>query len=102
MGKSQEQQDHAVARAGRIFAIIRTAAEAGLECPTNAALAESVGYSSTASVSNALSFLALSGMIAVRRSNHTRVVTIMASGATTAGVARKAHHSAKINALVAT
>lgn len=88
---------HAVEMAGKIFKALRLCAEAGLECPSNRQLAERVGYKSTASVSDAINFLATAGMIDVERGNHNRVVTICASGKRTAGEVRKAHHSAAIN-----
>lgn len=99
MPASAEAQENAVTKAASIFRLIKLAAENGLECPTNAALAEAVGYRSTANVAKALSFLAVAGMIEIERFNHTRIVTIVASGKKTAGAIRKPHHSAKINAV---
>lgn len=93
---------HAVEMAGKIFAALKQCAAVGSECPSNKQLAERVGYKSTASVSDAINFLATAGMIEVERGNHNRVITICATGKRTAGVVRKAHHSAAINQARAT
>lgn len=79
---SAEQQEHAVARAGKIFALVRQAAERGEPCPTNAALGERFGCG-RARIVAAFDFLASNGMITVERGSDWRVVTITASGKAT-------------------
>lgn len=93
MAASAEQREHAVERAGKIFAIIRTAAESGQQCPTNKTLADRFGCG-TPQIVNALHFLEANGMIEVERMNDTRIVTICASGKQTSGQPGKAHWSA--------
>ena len=97
MSASTDQREHAVARARRILDLLKQAADHDDEGPSNALLAERVGYGSTSSVADAISFLATCGLIEVQRANHTRVVTICATGKSTAGTVRKAHHSARVN-----
>lgn len=92
MPASPEQREHAVARAGKIFAILRETAERGEVCPTNDILAERFGCGTTVIV-NALAFLEGAGMIAVERGSDKRVVTILASGKRTAGKIRRPHWS---------
>lgn len=102
-----DPESHAVQKAMTILQVLKACANAGLQCPTNAALAERSGYRSTASVANAVSFLATCGFISVERMNHTRIVTICATGKRTADPCisrskgqKRPHHSAQINALV--
>lgn len=85
MPASRATQEHAMDRAKRVFQIVKSAAENGIECPTNAAIAESVGYSSTSRAADAISFLSTAGMIRVERSRNSRVVEIVATGKRTAG-----------------
>lgn len=92
MPASQDAQEHAVQRAGRIFAVIKRAADAGETCPTNDTLAERFSCGTT-SIVNALAFLEAAGMIAVARGNAQRVVTIIATGHKTAGTVGKPHWS---------
>jgi DNA-binding FadR family transcriptional regulator len=94
MSASLEQREHAVQRAGKIFALLRQAAERGESCPTNSALRERFGCGDQAIVS-AFHFLESCGMIEVRRGNDHRVVTIRATGKSTAGTVRKPHWSAR-------
>lgn len=94
MPASQEQREYAVHRAGKIFAILKQAAERGEACPTNAALRERFGVGQSV-ISNALAFLEANGMISVERGNDQRVVTIRATGHKTAGEVRKPHWSAR-------
>lgn len=84
MAASQEQREHAVERAGKIFVLLRQAAERNETCPTNKVLAVRFGCGTTAIVS-ALHFLESNGMIAVERGNDRRVVTIRATGQRTLG-----------------
>lgn len=92
MPASAEQQEHAVARAGKIFAIIRQCAERGEACPTNAVLGERFGVRPNL-ISRAINFLECNGMIAVERASDRRVVTICATGQRTAGERKNAHWS---------
>lgn len=94
MPASQADQEHAVQRAGKIFALIRQAAERGEACPTNEALGERFGCSGQRIVA-ALHFLESAGMISVERGNDCRVVTIRASGQKTAGEVVSPHWSAR-------
>jgi DNA-binding FadR family transcriptional regulator len=90
MPASEEQREHAVQRAGKIFSVIRQAAERGEVCPTNDILAERFACGKTAIV-NALHFLESVGMIRVERGSDRRVVTIVSSGLRTAGSAGQPH-----------
>lgn len=92
MPASPEQQEHAVQRAGKIFAIIRGCAERGEPCPSNATLAERFACGTTVIV-NALHFLETAGMILVERGRDCRVVTIRATGQRTAGEVGRPHWS---------
>lgn len=94
MPASKASQDHAVARAGKIFALIRQAAERGERCPTNRTLGERFGVVDRV-VCDALHFLESCGMIRVERGNDTRVVTIVATGQRTAGKVCKPHWSTR-------
>jgi DNA-binding FadR family transcriptional regulator len=80
---SVASQEHAVARAGKIFALLRQCAERGETCPKNAVLAERFSVGTSAIVS-AFNFLECSGMIAIERVSNARVVTICATGKQTA------------------
>jgi DNA-binding FadR family transcriptional regulator len=97
MSASPEQQEHAIQRAQKLFRIISQAADHGERCPTNKMLAERIGYKSASTVGEAISFLAVAGMITVERANNARVITITATGKKTAGEVKNPHHSAKIN-----
>jgi DNA-binding transcriptional regulator YhcF (GntR family) len=97
MSASQEQREHAIQKAQKLFRIISQAADYGHQCPSNKILAERIGYKSAARVADAISFLSTAGMITVERANNARVVTITATGKKTAGEVEKPHHSAKIN-----
>lgn len=83
MPASTEQREHAVKRAGKIFALLKQAAERGEPCPTNDVLAGRFGCG-VARIVAALHFLESNGMIAVERGNDWRVVTITATGKATA------------------
>lgn len=88
MGSKQ----HALERAGRVLAIIRAAADAGEKCPTNSEIANRVGYSSMSGPADAIHILESSGVISVQRGQASRVVTIMATGKSTAGTVKGVHH----------
>lgn len=66
----------AVQRSGRLFALLRQAAENGEPCPTDAALAESLGCTEE-QVCDGFAFLEAAGMIECHR-----VITIRAAVAT--------------------
>ncbi len=85
-------KEHAVDRAARVLAIIRSAADAGEKCPTNLEIADRVGYASISGPANAINLLEASGVITVQRGQASRVVTIVATGRSTAGRVRWAHH----------
>lgn len=90
MPASPEQREHAVERAGKIFALIRQAAERGERCPTNRVLGTRFGVGNQTIVS-AFHFLESCGMIRVERGHDRRVVTICATGKSTTGSIRKPH-----------
>lgn len=90
MPASPEQREHAVDRAGKIFALIRQAAERGEACPTNKVLATRFACG-TQTIVSALHFLESCGMIRIRRGNDHRVVTICASGKQTVGRVKAPH-----------
>lgn len=79
MPASIEAQEHAVARAAKIFGLIKQAAQRGERCPTNPMLAERFGVKPN-SISRAVNFLEANGMIEVERGNDWRKVTIVATG----------------------
>lgn len=76
-------------RAIRCLAILERAANAGATCPTNAELADMLGYASGNGPSGLINLLEVSGLIAVHRSNSGRVVTIAKTGKRTSGVILK-------------
>jgi DNA-binding transcriptional regulator YhcF (GntR family) len=94
MTVSSEQKEHAVQRAGKIFGLLKQAAERGERCPTNRMLGERFGCGDQAIVS-AFHFLESCGMITVERGNDRRVVTICATGKRTLGTVKKPHWSAR-------
>jgi len=67
-----------------IFAMIENAAERGEPCPTNAVLATAIGASSMSGPVKFVNQLIEDGAIRVERSQRARVVTIVATGKTTA------------------
>ena len=85
MPASHADQQHALERTRRILAIIKQCAELGEPCPTNSVLAERMGLNSTAQIVRSIQFLEASGMIEVQRGASSRVITICATGARTAG-----------------
>lgn len=98
MPASQEQSEVKLERAARIFTIIKEAARLGRECPTNAILAERM-HCTSPRISDAISFLHAAGMIKVKRMNARRIVTICATGDSTAGAEGKPHWCARENEL---
>lgn len=98
MPASREQSESKLARAAKIFEIVKGYAERGEPCPTNQMLADRLSVSSTSKISDAFSFLHIAGMIEVKRMNARRIVTITATGKSTAGEPGKPHWSALRNA----
>lgn len=74
-----------------LLGMIEQAARAGERCPTNAAICERFGLSSASSVTGMVRTLERRGLIRVVRGFATRVVTILATGAVTAGSASGRH-----------
>lgn len=72
----------AVERAGKVFALVKQAAERGEECPGSGVLAERLGCGVTA-IARYFDFLKANGMVEVRAAAGIRVVTICATGKTT-------------------
>lgn len=70
-------------RQDRILDILRRAAEAGIRCPTNQDIAAQIGTGTTLVV-EAIQALERQGLIAVKRFQSSRVVTIRLTGARTA------------------
>lgn len=71
--------------------MIERAANAGLPCPTNEAIAAHLGISSIGTASGYLSTLQKRGFIAVERGQMSRVVTILATGRRTSWEVRCQH-----------
>ena len=70
----------------RVFNVLERLANDGAACPTNAALAESIG-ADTSDAAKAFADLRRIGVIAVVTLRAKRQVTIVATGATTAPLA---------------
>lgn len=98
MPASREQSDAKLARAAKVYEIIKGYAERGEPCPTNQMLADRLTVASSSNISDAISFLHTAGMIVVKRMNARRIVTITATGKSTAGEPGKPHWSALRNA----
>ena len=84
--KRQQERDD---RLMRCFEILKRAAENGETCPTNADLADMLGYSAPNKASDVVSLLEVMGLIRVARGRKNRVVTICKTGQKTAGVVLK-------------
>ena len=67
-----------------IYDMLAKAAEHGDECPSNAVLATAIGASSMSGPVKYVNSLTEKGFIAIIRSQRTRVVTITATGQSTA------------------
>lgn len=67
-----------------ILALIDEAASRGEKCPSNYTMADAIGYAAN-SISTLIQHLEGKGYITVERGNAKRVVTILATGARTAG-----------------
>ncbi|AYJ87645.1 hypothetical protein D3Y57_19100 [Sphingomonas paeninsulae] len=77
------------AHAQTILRILTAAANAGDQCPTNGVLAEAIGALSISAPANAISLLEAIGLITVERGSCRRMVTIVATGKSTAPVVSK-------------
>ena len=71
--------------AAKVLRMLERAANEGRACPTNAEIAEAMGVNSVGSASSAVSRLVDAGLILLERGQCTRAVTIVATGARTAG-----------------
>ncbi|EQA96833.1 hypothetical protein [Sphingobium baderi] len=69
----------------RCLRILEAAADEGKECPTNAYLADMLGYAAPNMASGVVSLLETMGFIKVQRGRRNRVVTIVKTGSRTAG-----------------
>lgn len=98
MAASLEQSEAKLARAAKLYEIVKGYAERGEPCPTNRMLADRFMLASTSKISDAFSFLHIAGMIEVKRMSARRIVTITATGKSTAGEPGKPHWSALRNA----
>lgn len=83
MPAAEQQKQHAVERAAKIYGVLKAAAERGSECPENGTLAERFSCSPGVIV-RSLHYLEANGMIRVERGIRPRVVTIIATGKKTA------------------
>lgn len=75
------------AKLQRCYEILCAAADSGKICPNNQDLCDMLGYSSPNKASGAVGLLETMGFITVQRGRTNRVVTIVKTGARTAGVA---------------
>jgi SOS-response transcriptional repressor LexA len=70
----------------RVLAMLTVAADAGRPCPTNAALAQTLGLTDANTASVLVKRLETRGAIRVARQGYARQVVIAATGATTAPI----------------
>lgn len=75
----------------RLFDVIARAAAAGEACPSNDELATIIGKQSASSIPPRLAHLVRRGLIEISRGNCRRVVTIVATGRSTAGTITNPH-----------
>lgn len=73
------------------YAILDAAARKGEVCPSNTALADRMGFNSTATACRYIDRLVDAELITVQRGSHSRIVTILATGMKTAGTITKPH-----------
>lgn len=96
--KAQEPEKGAVptvapgSREAVVLRMLNAAAEAGVRCPTNQEIADALGMASTGGPARLVAALEDFGVISVRRYQVTRVVTISASGKSTAAPASSQPH----------
>ena len=82
---------HLTDRDRRVFDILVAAVNAGEKCPSNSNLAHRIGCISTSDPSDIIRRLQRSGLITVDRGSCNRVVTIVATGKSTAGKVTAPH-----------
>lgn len=75
----------------RVYRLLEQAAKDGRPSPTNNEIADALGLMSSGGASAIITRLAQRGRIAVQRGNCNRVVTIVATGKSTAGRIAKPH-----------
>ncbi|MCC4254166.1 SANT/Myb domain-containing protein [Sphingobium naphthae] len=83
--KRTPQQQLRDDRLSKMFRALERAANSDTPCPTNDALAETLGYASPSKASDLISLLEAMGFITVERGNDQRIVTIVKTGKRTAG-----------------
>jgi hypothetical protein len=74
-----------------VLRLLTEAAEAGLKCPSNVEIAAAADMASPSTGPRVIKRLARHGLIEVETGQHARVVTIVATGKRTAGVAGRTH-----------
>jgi len=79
--------------AARALASLEAAAAIGARCPSNADLAEIIGAASVSNGASIVSLLEQRGLITVKRFAMGRVVTIVATGHSTAPITGQRHWS---------
>ncbi|VWX56698.1 hypothetical protein [Sphingorhabdus sp. 109] len=80
-------------REQRMLDMLTAAADAGQVCPTNDALCATLGMNSVGAPPQIMNKLVARGLIKVERFKQSRIVTIVATGKTTAGKRGDPHHS---------
>ena len=81
-----------------VIDFIAEAAARGEKCPSNTVIADHIGYGLT-NISSLLKTIEAKGAITVERGNNKRVVTIVATGARTAGDVMPGRLAARIGEL---
>jgi len=76
----------------KLLAWLTKIAAAGQACPTNAVICERLGIKSPSGPAYILDGLERAGLVRVARSQNARIVTIVATGQSTAGTLAKAEH----------
>lgn len=80
--RKRKPMDH---RAKIAMAMLRKAAQRGTAAPQNAELAKAMGLKSSSAGADIISYMEAKGLITVVRGNHSRIITITATGQQTAG-----------------
>ena len=78
-----------------VLRMIERAAASGDKCPTNADIAEAIQSASVGTSARIVGQLEKRGLIEVKRFGASRIVTVVATGAITAGLPGKQHWSAR-------
>ncbi|GEM_PF-1934139 len=84
-GKRTPQQKRRDDRLTNVFRALERAANSDAPCPTNEALAETLGYANPSKASDLIALLQTMGFVRVERGNNQRIVTIVKTGKRTAG-----------------